>query len=129
MATALRPSDLPDAPLRPKTLPRPVLVSLRHIQSETREPWRRRSRDLVAAAMVEARACPFDVAEALAVDSRAAGRALTGEKPLDVGDLLAIAANGPGSLRLARRILSQLRDEMDRIESACIDKVALLPVR
>jgi hypothetical protein len=118
VGAALRPSSLPLAPLRAKPLPR--LVTLRHIQSETREPWRRRSRELLDLAMIESRACVLDVAEALAVDTRAAGRALTGEKPLDVGDLLALAAAGPGSLRLARRVLSQLRDEIDRIESASV---------
>ena len=116
MAAALKPNDMP--PLRAKPLPRSV--TLRHIQSTTREPWRRRSRELLDLALVESRACVLDVADALAVDTRAAGRALTGEKPLDLGDLLAIAAGGPGSMRLARRVLSHLRDEMDRIESASL---------
>lgn len=118
------PSQPPLAPLRAKPLPR--LVALRHIQSETREPWRRRSRELVDVAMVEARASTLDVADALAVDARAAGRALNGEKPIDLGDLLAIAASGPGGQRLARRVISQLRDEMDRIESESIEKLAAL---
>lgn len=67
--------------------------------------------------MRESRASVADIAEALDVDTRAAGRALTGEKPIDLGDVIAIARAGSGSLRLARRILVQLRDELDRIEA------------
>lgn len=86
-----KPSE-PPLPLRAKPLPRriPEPVQLRHIQSSTREPCRRRSRELVDVAMRESRASVADIAEALDVDTRAAGRALTGEKPIDLGDVIAI---------------------------------------
>lgn len=119
MTASRAPSAAPPLPLRAKPLPRriPEPVQLRHIQSSTREPCRRRSRELVDVAMREFRASVADIAEALDVDTRAAGRALTGEKPIDLGDVIAIARAGSGSLRLVRRILVQLRDELDRIEA------------
>ncbi len=108
----------PPASLRAKPLPRvAAFVSMRHIQSETRGPWRSRSRELLDQAMHEARAVVLDVADALDVDARNAGRAVSGEKPFDLGDVLALAASGPGGVRLARRLLSLLRDEIDRIEA------------
>ena len=70
--------------------------------------------------MAETHALVLDVADALDVDARAAGRALTGEKPIDVGDVLAIANTGPGGVRLARRLVSLLRDEIDRIDAAFV---------
>ena len=48
----------------------------------------------------------------------------TNAKPIDLGDVLAIANTGPGGVRLARRLLSLLRDEIDRLEA-----VAVAPVR
>ena len=120
MASAL-PATLP--PRRAKALPVAELSAVRHIRSETRGPWGTRSRQLVAQAMAETHCLVLDVADALAVDVRAAGRAVTGEKPIDLGDLLAVANTGPGGVRLARRIVSLLRDEIDRIESVPVAAV------
>lgn len=73
--------------------------------------------------MAETHCLVLDVADALAVDVRAAGRAVTGEKPIGLGDLLAIANTGPGGVRLARRLMSLLRDEIDRIDAATVAPV------
>lgn len=107
------PSTPPTAPLRAKPL---RLADATHVRSDVRREARRESRGLVLRVMVEARALTVDVADALDIDERNAARALSGDKPIDIGDVLAIARSGPGGARLARRILSALRDAIDASE-------------
>lgn len=117
MASTARP--LPSSPPRRSALPltsEHLATATAHLRSDTRARWRRESRVIVARALVEARATVADVAEALSIDDRGAGRALQGERPVDVGDVLALAASGPGGARAARRVLTALRDEVDEIE-------------
>ena len=89
-----------------------------HLRSAVRKAGRLRSRELLRQAFADTRALTVDLADALDVDERNAARALTGEKPLDIGDVLCLASTGPGGSRAARRLLALLRDELDRLESA-----------
>ena len=84
-----------------------------HVRSDARGEGRRRSRELVHAALTEARATVLDVAEALSIDERGAARALIGERPVDIGDVLAIARTGAGGVRLARAIMRELELEVE----------------
>lgn len=107
------PPPTPEAPIRAKTL---RLADATHVRSEVRREARRESRGLVLRVMHESKAMTIDVADALDIDERGAARALSGDKPIDIGDIIAIARSGPGGARLARRILSALRDSIDASE-------------
>jgi len=87
-----------------------------HIRSASRRGGRRESRRLLRQAMTETRALVLDLADGLDVDERGARAALQGRRPIDMGDVLAVGATGPGGLRLARRWLALVRDELDRLE-------------
>lgn len=118
MAAAAAPSwPPPPAPqrLRAKVL-QPEDFDVDHIRSAARRGGRKESRRLLRKAMGETRALVLDLADGLEVDERGARAALQGRRPIDVGDVLAVGATGPGGLRLARRWLALVRDELDRIE-------------
>ena len=118
MASAAR---LPALPARAKSLPlsREHLLAT-HMRSDSRATWRAASRLIIAEAMRDARALDVDIAGALEIDDRGASRALRGERPIDAGDILAIAASGPGGARLARRIMARMRDAVDAIETSAL---------
>lgn len=112
------PPDIVAVPTRAKPIRRTEvqLDTCLHVRSDVRRDARRDSRRLVLGAMQDTRGTLLDVAAALDVSERAAGRALSGEHPLDLGDLVALARSGPGGARLARRIVTALRDAIDDVD-------------
>ncbi len=89
-----------------------------HLESESRKVGRKRSRELLKQGLTETRCDASDVAEALGINVRGAGRAVIGERPFDLGDLLAIAASSRATLRTALRVHALIGLELARIESA-----------
>ncbi len=89
-----------------------------HMRSGPRADGRKRSRELLRQGLTETRCLACDFAEALDIDERGAGKAITGERPVDIGDLIALGRGGRGCLRTARRLIALLSAELDRVEAA-----------
>lgn len=91
------------------------------LRSPMKRLARRRSRELVRVAMVGERALVLDFADAVGVDERTARRALSIDEdaaPIDLGDLIAMAEQGPGGARLALRLLAEHQAEIFRIAAS-----------
>lgn len=57
-----------------------------------------------------------EIAQALGVDERNAARALSGEKPIDIGDLELIAKQSPRARRFVERVLYAIWASVDASE-------------